>query len=61
MDDIVHVTVIDRLENLLDAVTGVRLGVVLPRDDVLKELAPGDQVKDQVVVALLLDAVVQAY
>lgn len=61
MDDIVHVTVVDRLENLLDAVTGVRFRVVLPGNNVLEKLPTGHQVKNQVVVALFLDAVVQTY
>ena len=41
MDDAVHVTVVDALQDLLDAVRRVRLGVELPRHDVLEQLAPG--------------------
>lgn len=39
VDDAVHVAVVDTLQDLLDAVRRVRLGVELARDDVLKELA----------------------
>lgn len=61
MDDIVHVTVIDGLEDLLNAVWGVRLRVVLPSDNVLEEFTPGDEIKDEVVVTFLLDAIMKTY
>ena len=41
MDDAVHVTVVDALQDLLDAVRRVRLRVELARNDVLEQLAPG--------------------
>ena len=42
--DAVEVAVVDRLEDLLDAVRRVRLAVELPRHDVLEQLASGDTV-----------------
>lgn len=40
VNDPIHVTVVDRLQNLLDTVAGVCLRVELPGHNVLKQLAP---------------------
>lgn len=55
--DVVHVTVIDRLEDLLDAVGRVRLAVILASHDVLEQLAASDQVEYEIVVGLFLDGI----
>ena len=41
MDNAVEVAVVDRLQDLLDAVRRIRLAVELPSDDVLKQLPAG--------------------
>lgn len=59
MHDIVHVTMVDRLENLLNAMGGIGLGIIFACHNVLEQFAAGDQIEYQIVIALLLDAVVQ--
>lgn len=48
-------------KELMDTVTGISLTVVLPRHDVLEELAARHQVKDEVMEPLLGDAVVEPH
>lgn len=45
---------LDALQDLLNASRRVGLAVELARDDVLEQLAAGDQVEDEVVETLLL-------
>lgn len=59
MDHSILVTMIDALKNLLDAVRGVGLGIKLPGDNVLEEFSASDEVEDEVVEVLLLNAIVQ--
>ena len=54
MDHSVIMTVFDALQNLLDAFRRVSLWVELACDDVLKQLATGDQIKHKVVEVFLL-------
>ena len=61
MYHIVHVTVIDRFENLLNTMRCIRLRVIFTRDDVFKQFTAGDEIKYQIVIAFLLDAVMKAY
>ena len=55
MNDSVGVTMLDTLQDLLDACRGVDLAVKFSSHNVLKEFTAGDQVKDKVVVVLLLN------
>jgi hypothetical protein len=54
MYDPVGVTMLNALQDLLDAGRGVGLAVKFSSHNVLKEFAAGDQVKDKIVEVLLL-------
>ena len=54
VDDTTGMAMLDALQDLLNASRRVGLAVELARDDVLEQLAAGDQVEDEVVEALLL-------
>ena len=55
MNDTVVVAVLDTLQDLLDALGRVGLGVELPGHDVLKQLAACDEVEHKVVAVLFLE------
>ena len=55
MNDTVVMAVLNALQDLLDALGGIGLGVELPGHDVLEQLTPGDEVKHEVVAVLLLE------
>ena len=61
MDDILAVAEAHSVKDLLDAVAGVRLAVVLARDDLLEKLAAGDQVEHHVVRAGVGERLQQAH
>jgi len=50
--------VVDALQNLLDAMGRIRFTVELTSNNVLKQVTTGHQIKDEVVIILLLDAIV---
>ena len=61
MDNVVFVAKVDRFENLLDTSGSVPFRVELSGYDIFKELATGDQVKDQVVVVLIVAGLVHPH
>lgn len=58
MNYIVRMTMVDRFKNLLNAVRGVSFRVVFSGNDIFKQFSTGNEIKDEIVIAFFLNAVV---
>ena len=59
MNDTMFMTVLDALQDLLDAMGGVFFTVELPGNNVIEQLSPGDEIKHHVSNMVLLEHLVE--